>query len=240
VRRRIFVGDIQGCSAELEELLATVGFDPAGDELQPVGDLVNRGPDSLGVLRRLKGLGSQGVLGNHDLHLLRVVAGVRKLAPTDTFQDVLAAPDRDELLAWLRAMPLVRKWDDVWLVHAALRPTWSDPVRALDCRDLIGRDPEVEFATRARYATPVGEQAKEDWPPPKPPFRPWFEHWFAAHPDDPRTVVYGHWARMGLVVKPKLRGLDSGCVWGGKLSAWIAEEDRIVQVAAERAYAAYD
>jgi bis(5'-nucleosyl)-tetraphosphatase (symmetrical) len=239
LQRRIFIGDIQGCRAELELLLERIAF-TRGDELHPVGDLVNRGPDSLGVLRLLKSLGAGGVLGNHDVHLLRIAAGRRALGPRDTVGDVLAAPDRDELLGWLERLPFARSWSDVLLVHAALKPEWNDPVSELAGRDPIEPDPEVEFATRARYASPRGERAKTDWPAPPPPYAPWFEHWFAAHAEDPRTVVYGHWARMGLVVRPKLRGLDSGCVWGGKLSAWIAEEDRVVQVQAARVYASYD
>lgn len=237
--RRIFVGDIQGCRVELERLLEAVRFDPAADELHPVGDLVNRGPESAATLRLLKQIGAGGVLGNHDLHLLRVAAGVREPNARDTIHDVLAAADRDPLLAWLRLVPFTRAWPDVLLVHAGLHPSWTDPVAALAGRDPLAADEHTEFATRARYSSPRGERAKADWPAPRTPFKPWFEHWFAAHPDDARTVVYGHWARMGLVVRPKLRGLDSGCVWGGKLSAWIAEDDRIVQVPAERAYVSF-
>jgi bis(5'-nucleosyl)-tetraphosphatase (symmetrical) len=240
LKRRIFVGDVQGCREELERLLAGVHFDPAADALHPVGDLVNRGPDSLGVLRLTKRLGAEAVLGNHDLHLLRVDAGRRELDARDTFGDVLAAPDRRELLLWLRSQPLVRGFDDVWLVHAALHAEWEDPVAVLAGLDPLVPHPDVDFATRARYSTRRGERPKEDWPPPRAPFAPWYEHWLAAHPDDARTVVFGHWAREGLVVKPRLRGLDSGCVWGGSLSAWIAEEDRVVQVRAARAYAEYD
>src|SRR5688572_749323 len=109
--RRIFIGDIQGCREELERLLEAVQFDPAADELEPVGDLVNRGPDSLGTLRLLRGLDAGGVLGNHDLHLLRAAHGTRELGPRDTLAEVLAADDRDELLAWLAERPFVRTWD---------------------------------------------------------------------------------------------------------------------------------
>src|SRR5262245_7417988 len=98
--RRIYVGDIQGCREALERLLEAVKFDPGADELHPVGDLVNRGPDSIGSLRVLEKAGAKGVLGNHDVHLLRVAAGKRKVGARDTFQDVLEAPDREERLAW--------------------------------------------------------------------------------------------------------------------------------------------
>jgi len=240
VTRRIFIGDIQGCCAELQRLLDAVAYDPAQDELHPVGDLVNRGPDSLGTLRLLKSLGAKGVLGNHDVHLLRVAAGLRTARKQDTLDELLAAPDRDELLAWLREIPFVRKWDDVWLVHAALHPAWGDPENELHGLDPLAPDARIDFATRARYSGPTGETPRSDWPPPPAPYAPWFEHWFASRVGDHRTVVYGHWARMNLVLRPRLRGLDSGCVWGGKLSAWIAEDDRIVQVAAERAYASFE
>ena len=95
------------------------------------------------------------------------------------------------------------------------------------------------FAIAARYCTSEGELPKEDWPPPPSPFRPWYEFW-PRDPGEKRTVVFGHWARAGLVMRPLVRGLDTGCVWGGKLTAWIAEEDRIVQVDAARQYAAHE
>ncbi len=237
--RRIYIGDIQGCRDELERLLEALRFDPADDELQPVGDLVNRGPDSLGVLRLLRAHRTGGVLGNHDVHLLRVAAGLREAREDDTFGDVLAAPDREELLAWLREIPFVRKWPDVWMVHAALHPAWSDPEQELRGLDPLAHHPAIDFATRARYSNPSGDRPRSDWPPPHAPYAPWFEHWFESRVGDHRTVVYGHWARMDLVLRPRLRGLDSGCVWGGHLSAWIAEEDRIVQVKAARPYARY-
>ncbi|MCC7015212.1 MAG: metallophosphoesterase [Planctomycetes bacterium] len=238
--RRIFVGDIQGCRVELERLLEKLAFDPARDELQPVGDLVNRGPDSLGALRVLRALGAGGVLGNHDVHLLRVAAGKRALREGDTIEGVLHAPDRGELLAWLASLPFVRKWDDVWLVHAALHPAWADPEAELRGLDPLELDARIDFATRARYTARDGTQAQTDPPPTGQPFRPWFEHWFDSRVGDKRTVVYGHWARMNLVLRSRLRGLDTGCVWGGKLSAWIAEEDRIVQVDAAQRYAEFN
>lgn len=231
--RRVFVGDVQGCRIELERLLDALRFDPAEDELHPVGDFVNRGPDSAGVLRLCRALGAGGVLGNHDVHLLRVAAGLRETGPRDTIGDVLAAEDRDELLAWLAERPWMRTWSDVWLVHAGLDPTWDDPAALLAGRDPLERDPLTEFAVRARYCDAAGRRPASDWPPPQAPYAPWHEHWRARHPDGP-TVVFGHWSRQGLLVAPGLRGLDSGCVWGERLTAWIAEEDRLVSVAAER------
>ncbi len=237
--RRIFIGDIQGCRAELEELLSAVRFDPSSDRLEPVGDLVNRGPDSLGVLRLLKELGAGGVLGNHDVHLLRVARGERKLRDGDTLDGVLRADDRDELLGWLAALPFIRGWQDVILVHGALSPAWRNPLIELGGLDPYRPDARSDFATRARYCAADGSRPERDDAPNGGRFAPWFEHWLAAK-RDPRTIVFGHWAMLGLVLRPGLRGLDTGCVWGKKLSAWIAEEDRIVQVPAHKAWARFD
>ena len=115
-------------------------------------------------------------------------------------------------------------------------------VGALFARRLAGADPrapndDVLFATLVRYCDAQGQRPERDWPPPRKPFRPWFEHWKKR--GDPRTVVFGHWARQGLVERDGLRGLDTGCVWGGRLTAWIAEEDRLVSVRARRVWAAH-
>ena len=236
VPRHIFVGDVQGCREELEALLEAVRFDPAGDRLHPVGDLVNRGPDSLGTLRLVRSLGAGGVLGNHDVHLLRVDAGLRRLRDGDTFDDVLEAPDRQELVTWLAARPFFRELPGVWLVHAGLDPTWDDPADQLDDADPLDPDDDADFAIRVRHCTKSGKRPERDDPPPGPPFLPWFEHWRGR---DVPTLVFGHWAQRGLVVEPGVRGLDTGCVWGGRLTAWIAEEDRLVHRKAARAYAAY-
>ncbi len=234
--RRVFVGDIQGCRAELERLLDAVRFDPARDALHPTGDLVNRGPDSAGTLRLLRGLDAAPVLGNHDVHALRRAAGLGNAHPADTLDDLLHASDRDALLAWLGAQPFVRAWDDVVLVHAGLDPAWDDAVATLTGIDPLAHAPAARFATLVRHCDPDGRRPEKDWPPPPPPFAPWYEAYRARRPD-PRTLVWGHWARRGVVIEPGVRGLDSGCVWGGQLTAWIAEEDRLVQVHAERQYA---
>ena len=234
--RRIFVGDIQGCRIELERLLEKLRFDPSEDRLEPVGDLVNRGPDSLGCLRLLRDIGAKGVLGNHDLHLLRRSAGKRKARPDDTFEDVLGAEDRDELFEWLAAKPLIRDLGDVLLVHAGLHPRWRDPTDRLADKDPYERDDDTDFATRVRYCDPKGARPERDDPVPRRPFRPWYEH-SAAWNRKGRTIVFGHWAQRGLVRKRGFRGLDTGCVWGGKLTAWVAEEDRLVHVRAEKPWA---
>ena len=236
MKRRFFLGDVQGCREELERLLEELRFDPATDELHPVGDLVNRGPDSLGARRLARELGAGGVLGNHDVHLLRTAAGKRGPRPHDTIADVLAAEDREELLSWLAARPFVREWPDLYLVHAGIHPRWSDPRAALDGADPLRPGEAARFALLARHCDPEGRLTDEDDPP--PPFRPWHAFYDpAAHGD--RTVVFGHWAAQGLVCSERLRGLDTGCVWGGRLTAWIAEEDRLVHVDAARAYCAF-
>ena len=231
--RRIFVGDVQGCREELEALLEELAYDPAQDELHPVGDLVNRGPDSLGSLRLLRSLEAGGVLGNHDLHLLRMRAGTREPGRRDTLDELLAAEDSQELCGWLAARPLLRTWDDLVLVHAGLHPSWDDPQAELEGLDPLVPHPALDFATRVRWCDPQGNVPERDDPEPGAPFAPWWQH-----RERERTVVFGHWAARGLVLASGLRGLDTGCVWGGRLTAWIAEEDRLVSVPARRAYQA--
>ncbi len=234
--RRIFLGDVQGCRVELERLLERLRFDPAADELFPVGDLVNRGPDSLGCLRLLRSLGARSVLGNHDLHLLHAAAGLRELRPEDTLSDCLSGHDREELLAWLAAQSFVRVFADVFLVHAGISPRWKDPGAELAGADPLHPSASALFAAKVRYCDAAGNLPRRDDADPGPPFRPWHEFYDPARHGN-RMVVFGHWAAQGLLVRDKLRGLDTGCVWGGKLSAWIAEEDRILQVDAQRAWA---
>lgn len=233
------VGDLQGCCDAFDRLLAEIGFSPSRDHLVVLGDLVNRGPDSLGTLRLLSRLGAGGVLGNHDLHLLRAARAGRALRRNDTLEDLLAADDRERLLDWLAARPFTRCWSDVFLVHAGVSPLWQDPAALLAGRDPLRADAEVDFATRARFCDASGMRPQRDDPPPGAPFRAWFE-WPRVPALEGRTLVFGHWAKLGLVVAPGLRGLDSGCVWGGALSAWIAEEDRVLSVPARRAYASFD
>ena len=229
--RRIFVGDIQGCSRQFDALLATLQLQP-DDRLYSVGDLVNRGPDSLGVLRRARDLDVHVVLGNHDLHLLRISAGVKAPGKDDRLAEILGAPDRDDLLAWLSAQPVMHVEDDVVVVHGGVHPSWTDVGliaaqlnAALTDHVHRRKDARIRFATEVRYCDAHGTRPPQDDPPPGPPFVPWDSFYRGE-----RTVVFGHWARRGLVVAPRLRGLDSGGVYGGALTAWIAEEDRIVQV----------
>ena len=199
--RRIFIGDIQGCREPLERLLEAVAFVRGRDRLLPVGDLVNKGPDSPGTLNLLMELGAEPVLGNHDLHWLDKGKGEKAMR------------------AWLRSQPFVRVFDDVIMVHGGLHPKWDEAkLRQLDTA-------EADYAINVRYCDADGMRPPDDWPPPGPPFRPWDDFYRGE-----KRVVFGHWARRGLVVRPQCVGLDTGCVYGGQLSAWIAEEDRIVQV----------
>ncbi|MEZ5978403.1 MAG: metallophosphoesterase [Planctomycetota bacterium] len=233
-RRRIFVGDVQGCDDELGELLDLVRYDQGSDLLHPVGDLVNRGPRSLAALRRLRDAGALPVLGNHDVHLLRASVGLRALAEGDTIAEVLAAPDRTELLDWLAAQPFVRDLGDLYLVHAGIHPRWADPEAVLAGLDPLTRTPEIDFATRVRHCDAEGRRPEDDDDPP-PGFEAW-DHFYDPSRHDGRRVVFGHWASRGLVRTERAIGLDTGCVWGGRLTAWIAEEDRLVHVEARRVW----
>ncbi|MBI3781783.1 MAG: metallophosphoesterase [Deltaproteobacteria bacterium] len=234
--RRIFIGDIQGCSEALDRLLEAIDAAPA-DRLICVGDVVNRGPDSLGVLRRLADLDAEVVLGNHDLLLLEIARGLRTVPPDSPLQPVLDAADGTLLIDWLAHHPVVLTETDLVVVHAGLHPYWFDIMaigREINeaMADLTScfADQRIKFATRVRYCDAQGHRPERDDPPPGEPFRPWDEFY-----NGERTVVFGHWARRGLVRQPRRRGLDTGCVYGGALTAWVAEEDRFVQVEGQKA-----
>lgn len=153
------IGDVQGCYQELRSLVELAGFDPQADRLWLVGDLVNRGPESLEVLRYVKGLGNAAamVLGNHDLYLLMVAAGFRKRGKDDTLAEVLAAPDRDDLLDWLAAQPLMHVEGRLAMVHAGLVPQWSVPqARALaaEVESVLQGPGREEFLSHLQGNTP--------------------------------------------------------------------------------------
>lgn len=258
------IGDVQGCDTELQQLLEKIAFDPAADQLWFVGDLVNRGPQSLAALRRIRALGTAAVtvLGNHDLHLLAVAAGHGKLHPSDTLDEILRAPDRDELLHWLRQRPLLHQAEGYTLVHAGLLPDWTvaqaaklareveDVLRGPDWRDffaqMYGNQPAaweeklhgykrlrliVNALTRLRVCTIDGAMEfkfkgeKADIPP---DCQPWFAvPWRASRQDN---VVFGHWSALGLQLEPHLLALDTGCVWGGPLTAVRLHDRQVFQV----------
>jgi bis(5'-nucleosyl)-tetraphosphatase (symmetrical) len=268
------IGDIQGCYDELRRLLDQIGFDPAADRLWLVGDLVNRGPQSAEVLRLLRGLGDSAisVLGNHDLHLLVVAAGVRKPHHSDTLDELLVAPDREELLDWLRRQRLMHADNGYAMVHAGLLPQWSI-ARALSLArevetalqgpdhgeflaqmygnapaqwhdDLAGFDRLrviVNAMTRLRVCTPEGvmEFSHKTAPEGAPAgYLPWFDIPHRASRDTP--VLFGHWAALGLTLRPDLIGLDSGCVWGRRLTAFRLEDRRVFQCGCEGVRASGD
>lgn len=257
------IGDIQGCYKELQQLLEQVSFDPARDRLWFVGDLVNRGPDSLQVLRFVKGLGGSAitVLGNHDLHLLAVAAGAAELHRSDTLDEVLHAPDRNELLTWLRQQRLLHAENGFVLVHAGLLPQWSIQQAAGLARELEQalRDDHANFFahmygnaphiweedltgykrlrlianafTRMRICTAQGElefRFKGEVENIPAGYMPWFE--VPGRNSSQATVIFGHWSALGLKVTPNAIALDSGCLWGGPMTAIRLEDRRIFQV----------
>ncbi len=258
------IGDIQGCYAPLLRLLERLAFDPARDRLWLVGDLVNRGPESLRVLRLLRELGDAVniVLGNHDLYLLMVAAGHTPRDRDDTLTQVLEAPDCDDLLNWLASWPLLHVEGPHVLVHAGLLPSWSvDKAQALSdevaaalkgaqrrkfLRELAGSRPEawddslkgwdrlrviVNAFTRMRFCTPDGRMAlRAKGAPEEAPAGtlPWFrapDRLSRSH-----TIVCGHWSALGFHREPGLIALDSGCVWGGRLTAVRLEDGEVFQV----------
>jgi bis(5'-nucleosyl)-tetraphosphatase (symmetrical) len=235
---RWVVGDVQGCARELDDLVKWIRFDPQRDELWSLGDLINRGPDSLAVLRLWRDLGGRGLLGNHDIYALRAHAG-REPRKGDTLEGLFGAADVEMLLARLREQPaLIRLTggDGVraaWIVHAGLHPLWDDLDDVASRLDAAPHDdawltsPDVKFATRVRCCTADGKRCRQTGPPGAcpPPHRPW-----DAFYRGPTLVVHGHWARRGAYRGPRTMGLDSGCVYGGVLTAWCQEEDRIAQV----------
>lgn len=257
------IGDIQGCYTPFSRLLDRIDFDPSEDRLWIAGDLVNRGPHSAEVLRKVRGLGDAAVcvLGNHDLYLLMVAARVVQRGRDDTLDNVLKAPDREELLDWLAGCPMVHVENQHVLVHAGLVPQWSaiDALalgneveaalrgpRAKDfLKHLFGDKPTkwnadlkgwerlrfiVNAMTRMRFCSPEGRLALDGkGPPNKGPSGtvPWFRANKPAWRGS--TVVCGHWSALGFHREPGLIALDSGCVWGGKLTAVRLEDGQVFQ-----------
>ena len=236
--RNIFIGDVHGCLVELQRLLDQVGL-ADGDQCFFVGDLINRGPDSLGVLRLFRDLGAVSVLGNHEAFLLKknFFENPSQSVAWGSLETLAKASELSTLGEMVRTFPLLIQLNDLILVHAALPPSaWDNDPQQLEAWNGKLFDPhnetwETSFLLSARYCNPRGERPTNDDPPPGPPFRPWDDFYRGKH-----QVLFGHWARRGLVKKPKILGLDTGCVYGGKLSAWIQEEDRIAQVPAKKPY----
>lgn len=252
---RYAIGDVQGCFEPLRQLLRELRFSADHDELIFAGDLVNRGPDSLRVLRQVRALGDNArtVLGNHDLHLLaHHFDPARPLRAGDTLQQVLEAPDREPLMDWLLTRPLLicdATHGDLF-VHAGLVPQWTvqqaqalaaEAERALRATPreflagMYGDQPDrwreglspadrgrftINVLTRLRYCSADGtvnlklKEAPERTPP---PWLPWFAH--AGRASAAVRVVFGHWSTLGLLRRKNLLALDTGCVWGGTLTA---------------------
>jgi bis(5'-nucleosyl)-tetraphosphatase (symmetrical) len=250
------IGDVQGCWRTLERLLRRVGFDPGPDRLWLAGDLANRGPRNLEVLRYVRDLGdaARAVLGNHGLHLLAIERGLRRLKGKDTLSDVLEAPDRAELLEWLRQRPLLVREGGWVMVHAGLLPGWSleqaegrareaeawlggsrldDALRAFASKEPLegarGRVREALVAFTLLRCLRDGEPALAYSGPPHAAPKG-LVAWHAARPAEPGvTVVCGHWAAQGFVQRPGLLALDSGCVWGNALTAVRLEDGEVFQ-----------
>ncbi|TXI96302.1 MAG: symmetrical bis(5'-nucleosyl)-tetraphosphatase [Aquabacterium sp.] len=247
------MGDLQGCCQALERMLQTIDFSPSRDHLFVLGDLVNRGPDSLGVLRRLRGLDNAAtcLLGNHDLHLLAVAHGVRKMHRSDTLAPILDAPDREEWLYWLRQQRLAVQAHGWLMVHAGVVPQWdaAQTVALAGEVETMLRSPEVgEFLTtmygneparwderlqgvdrwrcvvnsltRLRFCATDGTMefaTKEGAGGAPEGYMPWFE--VPGRRTQGTPVAFGHWSTLGLINRDDLLALDTGCLWGGHLTA---------------------
>lgn len=247
------IGDLQGCDAPLARLLAKIAFSPSRDTLYFLGDLVNRGPASAEVLRRLMGYGdaAQCLLGNHDLSLLAVAHGDRAPHRNDTMDSVLQAPDREAMLEWLRQRALAIEAHGMLLVHGGVLPSWDRRqvlalagevervLRGPQLPDFLahmyGNQPDhwddglqgwdrlrvvVNALTRLRFCTPEGVmdlRASGGLHKAPPGYLAWFDV-----PDRRTagvTIAFGHWSTLGYLRRPDLISLDTGCVWGGCLSA---------------------
>jgi len=256
------ISDLQGCLASFEALRARLAD---ADRFVFVGDLVNRGPQSLATLRHVKSLVDGGkaaaLLGNHDLHLLAVDAGIRPLHDSDTLQDILDAPDRRALIDWLRRLPLAHFEAGTLFVHAGVPPQWS-LAQTLACsaevqqrlarddyreflehmygnkparwKDALDGDDRLRFIvnafTRLRVVEDDGRMVlkfKAEAKKAPKGTTPWFDHPRRATRDVP--VVFGHWSSEGLVRRNNVTGIDTGCVWGGQLTALRLSDGTLVQ-----------
>ena len=269
------IGDVQGCDAALGRLLTRIGFSPSRDTIYLLGDLVNRGPDSHRVLRRLMGYGESArcLLGNHDLSLLALAHGRRAPHRNDTMDKVLLAPDRGDMIEWLRRQRMAIRAHGLLMVHGGLLPQW-DAMQALllaaevesvlrgpglvdFLSEMYGNEPArwddsltganrlrviVNALTRLRFCTPEGVMDLKaaggigDAPP---GYLPWFD--VPGRKSAGVTIAFGHWSTLGFLQRPDIISLDTGCVWGGSLSALrlgaTAAANELIQVKCEQAQA---
>mgnify|MGYP000087085315 FL=1 len=263
------IGDVQGCHQQLKQLIKQL---PKQSKIVCVGDLVNRGPDSLGVLRTLKAMQEAGqaecILGNHDLHLLARDAGIRGPKSLDTLDDILQAPDRKELIDWLRHRPMAlysgQNNFNTLFVHAGILPQW-DVTKTLELAhelekvlrhknyakslvEMYGNTPNqwndklkgaerlrviINALTRLRFCTIKGVmefESKEGAGYAPKGYMPWFE--VPNRKTQDTKIVFGHWSTRGLLKKKNVVGLDTGCVWGGQLTAMsLGKKPEFIQVA---------
>lgn len=266
------IGDVQGCSGALQRLLDVLAFSPSRDHVVMLGDLVNRGPDSLGTLRLLRGLGHAAtcLLGNHDLHFLAVAHGIRKAHRSDTLDELLNASDREAWIDWIRHRRMALH-DHGWLmVHAGVPPPWTlattlrlaaeveEQLRGSDLHAFLtvmyGNQPDrwsdalqgadrwrfaINALTRTRFVAADGTLdfgTKEGAGSAPPGLVPWFEH--PQRQTQGVPMAFGHWSTLGLIQRHDLLALDTGCIWGGKLSAARIAPDgssEIIQIECEQA-----
>ena len=270
------IGDVQGCDDELGNLLALIRFDPAADQVYFVGDLVNRGPKSVQVLRRVKALSDKGVansvLGNHDFFLIMALEGFSELHAGDTLAAVLREPDARELVDWLRHRPLLIELNETVIVHAGLLPAWTIADARVLARDierelqgpnyraflktLFGNEPRiwhdnlsgvpryraiVNAFARLRFCTPFSEiEFKEKR---QASFAPnGFSSWFSlpGRRSASTHVTSGHWSSEGLRLLPTVSLLDSGCLWGGALTAVRLQDRAVFQVPSQQPFSKLD
>ena len=267
------IGDLQGCLASLETLREQL---PDARRLIFVGDLVNRGPQSLATLRGVRDLVQSdravALLGNHDLHLLAVDAGIRPQHDSDTLQEILDAPDRRVLIDWLRSLPLAHEEAGHLFVHAGVPPQWTlaqtleraEEVRQRLLRDdyrdflrrMYGNEPDlwvdelagddrlrfvVNALTRLRIVDDAGRmQLRFKDAAAAAPARtmPWFDHSERATRGTP--IVFGHWSTEGLVQRSNVTGIDTGCVWGGRLTTLRLADGALFQIDCPQAQAPGD
>jgi bis(5'-nucleosyl)-tetraphosphatase (symmetrical) len=265
------IGDVQGCDAALGRLLAKVGFSPSRDHAILLGDLVNRGPESAAVLRRLMALDGSAtcLLGNHDLSLLAVAHGLRAPHGNDTMDSVLLSPDREALLHWLRHQRMALHEHGLLMVHGGVLPQWDvaktmalaaeveavlraeEPELVAFLANMYGNQPDrwddalqghdrlrviVNALTRLRFCTPEGEmqlKASGGLHEGPPGTLPWFE--VPDRRTAGTTIAFGHWSQLGLLLRDDVIALDTGCVWGGCLSALRWDTREVVQVGCEQA-----
>jgi bis(5'-nucleosyl)-tetraphosphatase (symmetrical) len=258
------IGDIQGCYDSLQCLLEKIAFNPELDTLWLVGDLINRGPDSLTTLRYLYSIRSsvEFVLGNHDLHFLAVAFGLRKKGQNDTLDALLNAPDRQELIDWLIQGKLLHTDETLGftMVHAGIPPIWSlhqaqahareveAVLQSRYCRDffvnMYGNQPSIwknkligldrlriitNYFTRMRFCSEEGGlelETKENMSAAPLGFAPWFS--FVQRKTAHNKIIFGHWAALeGKTNTPNIYALDTGCVWGGSLTALRLEDEQL-------------